>query len=73
MMLDKGLGPVSLIDFLEISGDYVDMAKFGWGTSAIHPQNMIKEKAEIYQSYEVIPYPGGTLFEIAYLQNKVDE
>lgn len=73
MMLDKGIGTVSSIDFLELSGDYVDLAKLGWGTSAMHPRNLIKEKTEIYQSYDVIPYPGGTLFEIAYLQDKVDE
>ena len=36
MMLDKGMGPVTVIDLLEISGKYVDLAKFGWGTSAIH-------------------------------------
>jgi phosphosulfolactate synthase len=73
MMLDKGIGPVSVIDFLEISGEYVDLAKFGWGTSAIHNRDLIKEKTEIYESYEVIPYPGGTLFEIAHQQNKLEE
>ncbi|HTX60996.1 MAG TPA: phosphosulfolactate synthase [Methanobacterium sp.] len=73
MMLDKGIGPVSVIDLLEISGDYVDLAKFGWGTSATHNRDLIKEKTEIYESYDVIPYPGGTLFEIAFLQNKLDE
>jgi phosphosulfolactate synthase len=73
MMLDKGMGPVSIIDFLELSGDYVDFAKFGWGTSAIHNRDLIMEKTEIYESYDVIPYPGGTLFEIAYQQNKLPE
>jgi len=73
MMLDKGIGPVSLIDFLELSADYVDMAKFGWGTCAVKDRDLVKEKTEIYSSYDVIPYPGGTLFEIAYLQNKLDE
>jgi phosphosulfolactate synthase len=73
MMLDKGMGPVSLIDFLELSGDYVDLAKFGWGTSAIQDRDLVKEKTEIYRSYDVIPYPGGTLFEIAYQQDKVNE
>ncbi len=72
MMLDKGLGLMSVIDLLELSGDYVDLAKFGWGTSATHHQDLIKEKTEIYNSYDVIPYPGGTLFELAYLQNKVE-
>jgi len=72
-MLDKGMGPVSIIDFLEISSDYVDLAKFGWGTSAIHNRDLIKEKTEIYDSYNVIPYPGGTLFEISYQQKKLEE
>lgn len=73
MMLDKGLGLMSLIDLLELSGDYVDLAKLGWGTSAIHDRDLIKEKAEIYQSYGVMPYPGGTLFELAYIHKKVPQ
>ena len=73
MMLDKGMGPVFLIDLLEISGRYADLAKFGWGTSAIHNRDLVKEKVEIYHSYDVDPYPGGTLLEIAYSQNKLEE
>lgn len=73
MMLDKGLGPMAVIDLMEISGNYVDLAKFGWGTSAIHNREIIKEKVETYSSYGVIPYTGGTLFEIAYIQNKLEE
>jgi len=73
MMLDKGIGPLYVKDILEIAGKYVDLAKFGWGTSALHDKDMIKEKVESYVSYDVTPYPGGTLFEIAYLQNKLDE
>ncbi len=73
MMLDKGMGPVTAIDLLEISGEYVDLAKFGWGTSAIHNRKIIQEKVEIYHSYDVIPYPGGTLFEVAYSQNKLED
>ncbi len=73
MMLDKGIGLMSLIDLLELSGDYVDLAKLGWGTSAIHNRDLIQEKTEIYLSYDVMPYPGGTLFELAYLQNKIPQ
>ncbi len=73
MMLDKGMGPVATIDLLEISGEYIDLAKFGWGTSAIHNRKIIQEKAEIYNSYDVIPYPGGTLLEVAYSQKKLED
>ena len=59
--------------FLEISGSYVDLAKLGWGTSAIHERELIKYKIDTYLSNDIIPYPGGTLFELAYIKDKFDE
>ena len=73
MMLDKGMGPNMVEDFLEISGSYVDLAKLGWGTSAIHERELIKYKIDTYLSNDIIPYPGGTLFELAYIKGKFDE
>ena len=73
MMLDKGMGLNTLNDLMEVSGEFIDLAKFGWGTSALHDRELIKNKTEMYLSYDIIPYPGGTLFELAYLKNKFDE
>jgi phosphosulfolactate synthase len=73
MMLDKGMGPNMVEDFLEISGPYVDFAKLGWGTSAIHERELIKYKVDTYLSNDIIPYPGGTLFELAYIKDKFNE
>lgn len=73
MMLDKGMGLRVLEDLMEVSGEYIDLAKFGWGTSALHDRELIREKVEMYSSYDVNPYPGGTLFELAYMENKFDE
>lgn len=73
MMLDKGMGPNMVEDFLDISGPYVDLAKLGWGTSAIHERELIKYKIDTYLSNDIIPYPGGTLFELAYIRDKFDE
>ena len=73
MMLDKGMGLNTLNDLMEVSGEFIDLAKFGWGTSALHDKELIKNKTEMYLSYDIIPYPGGTLFELAYLKNKFDE
>ena len=73
MMLDKGMGPNMVEDFLEISGPYIDLAKLGWGTSAIHERELIKYKVDTYLSNDIIPYPGGTLFELAYINDKFDE
>ena len=73
MMLDKGMGLRVLEDLMEVSGEYIDFAKFGWGTSALHNRELIQSKVEMYLSYDIVPYPGGTLFELTYMKNKFDE
>jgi phosphosulfolactate synthase len=73
MMLDKGMGLRTLNDLMEVSGEYIDFAKFGWGTSALHDRELIQNKVEMYLSHDINPYPGGTLFEIAYMKNKFSE
>ena len=73
MVLDKGLGLETAKSLMEISGEYVDYLKFGWGTSIVHEQEIIKSKVEMYKSHDITPYTGGTLFELAYMQDKLDE
>jgi 2-phosphosulfolactate phosphatase len=72
MVLDKNMGINTMKEFLESCGDYVDLVKFGWGTSNIFPPKIIREKIKILNEYNVLVCPGGTLFEVAYAQNKVD-
>ena len=73
MVLDKGLGLETAESLMDISGEYVDYLKFGWGTSIIHDEEIIKAKVEMYKNHDIIPYTGGTLFELAYMNDKLDE
>lgn len=73
MVLDKGLGLETAESLMDISGEYVDYLKFGWGTSIVHEQSIIKAKVEMYKNHEITPYTGGTLFELAYMKQKIDE
>ena len=73
MVLDKGLGLETAESLMNISGDYVDYLKFGWGTSIVHDREIIKAKVEMYKSHKITPYTGGTLFELAYMNGKLDE
>lgn len=73
MVLDKGLGFETAKSLMEISGEYVDYLKFGWGTSIVHEQEIIKSKVEMYKSHNITPYTGGTLFELAYAKDKLEE
>ena len=73
MVLDKGLGLETAESLMNISGDYVDYLRFGWGTSIVHEQDIIKDKVAMYKSHNITPYTGGTLFELAYMNDKLEE
>ncbi len=73
MVLDKGLGLETASSLMDIAGDYVDYLKFGWGTSIIHDEEIIKSKVEMYKSHDITPYTGGTLFELAYMNDLLDD
>ena len=73
MVLDKGLGLETASSLMDISGEYVDYLKFGWGTSIVHEQDIIRAKVEMYKNHDIVPYAGGTLFELAYKNNKLEE
>ena len=73
MVLDKGLGLETANSLMDISGEYVDYLKFGWGTSIVHEQDIIKAKVEMYKGHDITPYTGGTLFELAFRADKLEE
>ena len=73
MVLDKGLGLETASSLMDISGEYVDYLKFGWGTSIVHEREIIKAKVEMYKSHSITPYTGGTLFELAYKNDKLED
>ncbi len=73
MVIDKNLSYNNAKEILEVSSDYFNLMKFGWGTSVLFKEEQVKNKNELYHSYDITTYPGGTLFEIANMKDKVDE
>lgn len=71
MVMDVGISLRQIDDMLEIGRDYVDYVKLGWGTSLV--SHNIKEKIAKYQKEDIKISFGGTFFELAYAQNKVQE
>jgi len=70
-VIDKGIALRQVENLFETAGDYVDIVKLGWGTSYV-TQNL-KEKIELYRSFEVPVVCGGTLFEAVIARGKLDE
>lgn len=73
MMIDKGLGFYGLRDVLETASSYVDVVKFGFGTSPLYPEHMLNRKLCLLSDVSVPASPGGTLTEIAYTQGVFSE
>ncbi len=73
MVLDKGLGYRAAQDLVEFASEYIDIIKLGWGTHRLSSEETVKRKIQLYTDNSILVSNGGTLFEIAYLQRKIDE
>jgi phosphosulfolactate synthase len=71
MVIDKGLGEHLLKDLLLTAGDYIDIIKLTFGTSAFYDRDVLKKKNEIITSAGVDVMPGGTFLEVSVWQNTV--
>jgi phosphosulfolactate synthase len=68
-VLDKGLGPRGWEDVLEMSGDYIDIVKLGWGTAYVTKN--LQRKLDVLKEKPVVI--GGTFFEVVYVKDSLDE
>ena len=71
MVMDSGLSIAQTEHMLETGSNYIDYVKLGWGTIVVTPN--IKQKLKIYQQHSIPVCVGGTLFELAVIQSRVDE
>src|SRR6187399_1508258 len=71
MVMDKGLSINEAKNFLSVANPYVDIVKLGFGTSFVTPN--LEEKLEVYRSYDIPVYFGGTLFEAFLIRNQFDD
>lgn len=70
MVMDRGLSLGELTNLVEAACPYIDYVKFGWCTGLLVP--CLDEKLDLLRRNDIGFWFGGTLFEIAYAQNRVD-
>jgi len=73
MVIDKGIGLQSVKDLIQTAGDFIDIIKLTFGTSAFYDQNLLKEKNEIITSSRIDVMPGGTFLEVAVWQGAFEQ
>ncbi|MBN2408467.1 MAG: phosphosulfolactate synthase [Candidatus Aminicenantes bacterium] len=71
MVIDKGLGEHALKDLLRTAGDYVDIIKLTFGTSAFYDRDVLRMKNELIHAAGVDIMPGGTFLEVSVWQNSL--
>jgi phosphosulfolactate synthase len=70
-VLDKGLSVADIESLLEVGAGYVDIVKFGWGTSVVVEN--LDAKIDLCLAKGIDIYCGGSLFELALRRGKVDD
>ncbi|RUS48057.1 phosphosulfolactate synthase [Cohnella sp. AR92] len=73
MVIDKGLGPSAFNDLLLTAGDYIDLLKFGFGTSPLYKTGVLRDKIALAKQHNVATFPGGTLLEAAFRLEVIGE
>jgi phosphosulfolactate synthase len=71
MVMDKGLSCRQVEDVLDISSNYIDIVKLGFGSSFVTPG--LDKKINIYRSAKIPIYLGGTLLEAFIIRNQFDD
>lgn len=71
MVIDKGLGQHAFEDLLAAAGEYIDIIKFGFGTSPLYPVELLARKIEWAKRSRITVIPGGTLLEAAVARDVV--
>ncbi len=71
MVMDKGLSVQEAKNMMSVGYPHIDVVKLGFGTAFVTPN--LTEKLEVYRSYDMPVYFGGTLFEAFLIRNQFDD
>ncbi len=70
-LIDPGLATGRFADVIRSHHPYIDYVKFGWGTALVTAE--LEQKIECLRRYDVEFFFGGTLFEKALHQRRLDD
>jgi len=72
MVIDKHMGPNRLQDLIQIAGEYIDVVKLTFGTSAFYSGDLLREKNRMLNQAGIDVMPGGTFCEVAVWQGRLE-
>jgi phosphosulfolactate synthase len=73
MVIDKGIGVNQINDLVQTSGEYIDIVKLTFGTSAFYDRDLLMEKIQLLSAASIDVMPGGTFLEVALWKGVFDK
>ena len=73
MVIDKGIGINKVKDLIQTSGEYIDIIKLTFGTSAFYDREFLMEKIRLLSAAKIDVMPGGTFLEVALWKGAYDK
>lgn len=73
LVRDMGFGPQMQRSLLQVAAPFIDYAKLRSLVPRLFPESQLLEKVALYREYDVEPFFGGIVFEMSYVQGKLDE
>ena len=73
MVIDKGIGMNHLKDLVQTSGEYIDILKLTFGTSAFYEREFLMEKIQLVMAADIEVMPGGTFLEVTLWKGAYDK
>lgn len=70
MVMDKGLSVREAEDMISSSGEFIDIVKLGWATSAV--TSNLRAKLDVYRKHNIPFYFGGTLLEAFFVRGEIE-
>jgi phosphosulfolactate synthase len=70
-VIDKGLTLSQIEGLFQVSGEFIDIVKLGWGTAYV--TGNLKEKVALYRRLGAQVVLGGTFFETCLLVDRLDD
>src|SRR3546814_11387823 len=65
-LIDMGLAPAFLLDYLRVNGHYIDVAKIFVGSARLYDEAVFREKSEIYREHGIGMFLGGQFLEYVF-------
>ena len=70
-VLDMGMGPAEVTSMLAVAASHIDVVRLGWGSAVVTDD--LAGKLELYRDGGVPVMVGGTLTELSWMHDRIDE